>query len=116
MRSSEFKRLIIATTLGVAFAFSISALALQVDYANTTGSSISFDGSGNFSLGPGSDSFSITSGSAAGLLGDISGTFTIGTITTSGPQSSAPVSGTGELVIHDGASNFKATLQWVDIV
>src|SRR5215831_16090516 len=117
MRSSEFKRLIIATTLGMAFAFaSNSAWALQVDYSNTTGSSISFDGSGNFSFSPASDSFSVTSGSAAGLLGDISGTFTIGSITTSGVQSSAPVSGSGELVIHDGASNFKATLQWVDIV
>jgi len=116
MYNSELKRLIAAGTLGVAFAFASSALALQIDYSNTTGSSINFDGSGNFTFNPSANSFILTSSSAAGLLGDISGTFNIGTITTSGALSSAPVSGTGELVIHDGASNFKATLQWVDIM
>ena len=116
MKNSEFKKLVTATCMGVALSFASSALALQIDYATTTGSAISFDGSSHFSIGPGSDSFTIVGGSAAGLLGDISGTFTIGSITTVGTQSSASVTGDGELVIHDGASNFKATLHWIDIV
>jgi len=101
---------------GAALALGCSAMALQIDYSTTTGSSISFNGTGGFGFNPGSDSLIVTSGSAAGLQGDISGTFDIGSITTSGGVSSAPVSGTGELVIHDGANNFKGTLTMVDIV
>jgi hypothetical protein len=50
------------------------------------------------------------------LLGDISGTFTIGPITTVGSQSSADVSGSGEFVIHDGTSSLKGTLTIGDIL
>src|SRR5215471_19275794 len=82
-----------------------SAIALQIDYGTTTGSAISFNGSGGFSFNPGVGSFRVTSGNAAGLLGDISGTFNIGSITTSGGVSSAPVSGSSQFVIHDAANN-----------
>jgi hypothetical protein len=116
MRNSGFKKVVTVSCLGVALAFASNALALQIDYSNTSGSSINFDGNSHFSFSPGTDSFSVTSGSAQGLLGDISGQFTIGSITTVGAQSSADVSGSGELVIHDGTANLKATLTWVDIV
>jgi len=94
-----------------------SAIALQIDYGTTTGSAISFNGSGGFSFNPGVGSFRVTSGNAAGLLGDISGTFNIGSITTSGGVSSAPVSGSSQFVIHDAANNsLTGTLTMADIV
>jgi hypothetical protein len=49
-------------------------------------------------------------------LGQITGTFSIGTITTIGGVSTAPVTGTGTFVIHDGLGhNLTASLTWVDI-
>src|SRR5437868_3098461 len=102
--------------IGVTVAFAGNAFALEIDYGNTTGGSINFNGSGGFSFNPSSDSLLITSGSAVGLQGEISGTFSIGSITTVGLQSSASVSGSGEFVIHDGASTFKGTLTIGDIV
>jgi hypothetical protein len=54
--------------------------------------------------------------SLVGLLGNITGTFTIGAITTSGPIQSAPVTGAGAFSINDGAGqNFLATLAWDNI-
>ena len=57
----------------------------------------------------------VTSGTASGLMGEMTGTFTIGTITTIGGVSSASVSGSGTFVIHDGVNTLSATLTWVDI-
>jgi len=51
-----------------------------------------------------------------GLTGNISGTFTIGAITTVGPLQTAPVTGTGLFTIKDEANvTFTASLAWVDI-
>jgi hypothetical protein len=50
------------------------------------------------------------------LLGNISGTYSIGAITTSGSTQTADVSGTGSFSIADGAGQFfTATLQWLTI-
>jgi hypothetical protein len=85
----------------------------DIGYANTVGSTVSFDGSGNFTVG----TFDITSGSASGLLGNVSGGFSIGTITPIGFGASfATVSGTGLLTITDGSHVLTGNLSWVDIV
>jgi len=89
--------------------------AQSINYSNTVNSTILFPGNTTFSFSPGVDNFSITSGSASGLLGEISGIFTIGTITTIDGVSSAPVTGIGGFVIHDGSFNLTANLNWVNI-
>src|ERR1035437_2528080 len=53
-----------------------------------------------------------------GLGGVITGTYNYltGAIVTSGPVQTAPVTGTGTFVIHDGASHdLTSTLTWIDI-
>jgi hypothetical protein len=84
----------------------------DIGYSNIGGSSIGFDGSGNFTVG----TFDITSGSAIGLLGNVSGSFSIGPITTMFGMSSASVSGSGILTITDGSHVLTGNLSWVDIV
>jgi hypothetical protein len=83
----------------------------DMNYANTVGSSISFDGSGHFTIG----TFDITSGSASGFLGNVAGSFTIGAINTMFGMSSASVLGTGTLTISDGLNVLTGNLNWVDI-
>jgi hypothetical protein len=80
---------------------------LELDFANTSGANLSFNGTnGTFSFTPGTD-FQINnvsggSGSALNLFGSISGTYTIGTITSPGGVPTAPVTGSGVLTIADG--------------
>jgi hypothetical protein len=89
---------------------------LELDFANTSGAKLSFDGtSGTFSFlaDPSGHEFTINNvtggtGDSLNLFGTISGTFTIGTITTSGGVSSAPVTGSGVLSISDGSSDLTA--------
>jgi VPDSG-CTERM motif len=101
---------------GVALLSANEVKAVSIDYSNTVGSSISFAGDGTFSFTPALDNFKVTSGSASGFLGDITGTYTIGAITTLGPLSMAPITGTGALVIDDPSGfDLTATLTWVDI-
>ncbi len=108
-----------ATALLVAAVALLSATkvkAVSFDYSNTVGSSIAFAGDGTFSFTPALDNFKVTTGGASGFLGDITGTFTIGAITTLGPLSTAPVTGTGALLIDDGGGfSLTAILTWVDI-
>jgi hypothetical protein len=88
------------------------------DVENPT-TKIAFDGLGHFTFVDGGSGFDFnitSSGALWNLLGKIDGTFTIGTITTSGALSSAPVTGAGTFSINDGAGfNFLASLQWLDI-
>jgi VPDSG-CTERM motif len=86
-----------------------------IDYSSTTGSKINFNGSGGFSFSPALDSFVIDDGTAAGLLGDMGGTYSIGIVSPDGSGFSAPVTGSGSFVIHDGATPLTGTLSWVDI-
>ena len=109
---------IIRFVIGVAsvgLAFFSANNAQAFDYSSTVGSEIVFPGDTTFHFSPGTDNFHITSGTATGLLGDITGIFTIGTITIINGVSTAPVTGSGGFVIHDGAFNLMATLTWVDI-
>ena len=101
---------LLALTLGVA------AKASSFDYASTTQTGITFNGTGNFSFSPSSDNFKVTDGTAAGDLGEITGTYTIGAITTTAGVSTANVTGNGQFIIHDGAGHdFTANLVWDDI-
>ena len=86
-----------------------------LNYSSTNNSSILFPGDTTFSFSPGVDNFHITSGTAAGLLGEMTGTFNIGTITTIGNVQAALVTGDGTFVVHDGGFNLSATLTWVNI-
>jgi hypothetical protein len=101
----------------VAIGFVDSAKAIQIDYASTSGSFIHFDGLHHFSFTPSTNNFQVGNGSCVGCLGEITGTFTIGTITQGPPGFfTAPVTGSGTFVIHDGlGNNLTATLTWVDI-
>lgn len=99
------------------------ALGVTVDYSNSSGSSINLDPADNcggagtigcFSFSAG-NSIEITSGSADGFAGGISGNFGVGAITPNGPIQTAPVSGTGVLSIFDGSDTLTADLNWIDI-
>jgi len=101
----------------------VSAGTLELDFANTTGANLSFDGTnGTFSFTPdgaGHD-FQINNvsggnSSALNLFGTISGTFTIGTITSVDGVPTAPVTGTGVLTISDGTNNLTADITMASI-
>ncbi len=95
---------------------SAAAGSLKLDFASITSSMIVFDGSGNFSFsnGAGGNQFEITSlGDAQNDLGAVSGSFAIGAITSQFGVQTAPVTGTGSLVIHDGLGNdLNASVFW----
>ena len=108
---------------GIIVSYAAPAAAVTIDYSNTSGSSVNLDptdgcgGSGTvgcFSFSPG-NSIQITSGTANGFAGGISGTFGVGTITSAGSVETAMVSGTGVLSIFDGVFTLTADLDWVDI-
>src|ERR1051326_1986606 len=60
------------------------AAAVKLEYVSTTGSGISFDGAGHFEFQPALGNLLVSYGSAQGFTGEISGLFTIGTVTTTG--------------------------------
>lgn len=110
-------------TLGMALASVASINSVHgsgFNYSCTVGSSITFPGDQTFSFSPVTNNFQVTSGTASGLLGEMTGTFTIGTITTTiipgiGTMQTASVTGSGTFVIHDGAFTLSAVLTWVDV-
>jgi hypothetical protein len=106
--------------LGTLSLQTVGASPLTLDFSNVFGSSISFDGAGNFSFpNSGTFDFSIvgeSGGSAAGgLMGNISGNYSIGAISTVGSMESAPVTGTGTFSIFDGSTTFLAGLNWISL-
>lgn len=114
---STLNRVLSFIALGAALC-TYTAKADVVNYASTLGSSINFDGAGNFSFAPADNNLQITlDGTATGLLGYVSGTYSIGAITPLPPfGATAPVTGTGTFVIHDGALNdLVGNLVWVEI-
>lgn len=113
---SSFKHLLAGLVVAASVA-GASATPISLSYSSTIGSTISFDGSGNFGFNPTANNFQITSaGISAGLLGEMTGTYAIGAITTVGTLSTANVTGTGTLVIHDGlGNNLTGTLVWDNI-
>jgi len=102
-----------------AFGFVNSAQAVAFNYVGNPGnnSEIVFPGDTHFSINPGLDNFIITTGSCFGCHGDMTGTFTIGTIVVDGfHRAHADVTGTGTFVIHDGSGfDLTATLEWKSI-
>jgi hypothetical protein len=119
------KRLWVGACLIVAmFSGAGNSFALTLNYSSVTGANISFDGTNDQFTFPntGKYDFQITGGDGAGainLYGNLDGTFTIGTITTTNLPSSvleqALVSGSGTITIYDGYNNLNATIQWKDI-
>jgi len=99
--------------------------ALRLDFSNLPGAAIHFGGDNTFDFpeaGGGYD-FKITAESGfaglpalTGLLGNISGKYTIGDILTLGGTSFASVTGSGSFSIFDGLNTFSGMLQWVNIV
>jgi hypothetical protein len=104
-----------------------SDAAFTLNFGETPNSQIVFNptdpvggGTGTFSFvnSSGGNTIQITSGgtgAAVGLTGNITGTYTIGTITTVGPVQSAPATGSGVFSIFDGANTFTANVTWVDV-
>jgi hypothetical protein len=102
--------------LGAALALTGTAHAVSFTYSSENNSFIVFDGASNFEFTPAVNNFKVTSGSAAGALGEITGTYTIGAISVFGPVKTAPVSGVGAFTIHDGSGfDLTGTLSWVNI-
>jgi hypothetical protein len=95
-----------------------------INFSSVTGGLVTFDGERNFTFTNSGFDFSIVSQTGTwpdgnllvGLFGNITGTYTIGSITTTGPLQTAPVTGTGTFSISDGASGlFTADLAWLEI-
>jgi len=96
----------------IAALLAITAAPLSADpvlnFSSNTGASIVFASGGTFSFPTLSDfTIGTVSGSPllnafVGMTGDITGVFTIGEVTTVGPMQSAPVTGSGTVVIGDG--------------
>lgn len=120
----------VALVIGLFLLMTTSAFADPLTFAfSSTGTAvISFDGAGNFASAPTGSGYdfqigaqlgtSWPSGTALiGLLGNLTGTYAIGAVTISGDIQSAPVTGSGQMWIDDGAGNwFSADLAWVAIM
>ncbi len=121
LSSHRCRSLLLAVGLALASFVSLASVqATGFNYSSTVGSSIIFPGDHTFSFSPAANNFQVTSGTASGLLGEMTGAFTIGTITTTiipgiGTMQTASVTGSGTFVIHDGAFTLSAVLTWVDI-
>jgi hypothetical protein len=124
---------------GIVLAMALGVIAVQnvdaasINFSNLSGATVEFVGTGNtfsmINVGGGDTDhtgatrdFAVTStvggfGTLVGMLGNITGTFTIGPITTVGVgHEVAPVSGVGGFSINDGAGfSFTSSLSWVDI-
>jgi len=104
---------------------------ITLDFSNTVGGNIHFLGGGgttagstgtfSFTPGTGGSDFRITGDSAGstalGLLGNITGVYDIGQVTTGGSFQSATVTGEGgnTFTISDGTDTFSANVNWIDI-
>lgn len=104
----------IVLAAAAALASAPTAQAVTIGYSSVPGGAINFSG-GSFSFSPAVDSLQIDTGSASGLFGEITGNYTIGAVTITGPVQTAPVTGSGTFVIHDGLNDFTADLTWGNI-
>jgi len=115
-----FKNLGFGLALAATVAWGSTLKANEIDYSNLANTAINFNGTGGFSFSNvASKNIKITgstTGQAIGLDGEITGNYQIGPISTFGPTSVANVTGTGSLLIYDGANTLTATLTWDDIV
>jgi hypothetical protein len=93
-------------------AASANSQSVNLDFSGLGSSMLSFNGSaGTFGFNPdGGSGYDFEIGSSSlpslvGLEGNISGTFTIGSISTFGSIQEATISGTGTFSIYDGSSS-----------
>jgi hypothetical protein len=111
-----------AVTMGLYLAgggLASGGVTLELDFANTSGAHLHFNGANKtFSFTPDAsghdfqiNNVSEGTGSAMGLFGTISGTFTIGTL----HNNEASVTGNGVLTVFDGSHNLTANLSLVEI-
>jgi len=119
--------LIVGWVAGFAQASPTLDIASSPGSSTAPGSTINFNGAGTnttfaFSPAPDGSDFTVISeqggtGAAINLTGLISGTYTIGAITTIGSLQTATVTGTGQLSIGTAATGgvLTANLNWVDI-
>ena len=102
------------------------AHAITLNFSSVPGATVRFTGTGktfqfvdSTTVGFAGSDFRVTlsdgAGDSIGLLGNLGGTFTIGTITISGPIQNAPVTGVGSFSIFDGSTSLTATAQWTSI-
>jgi hypothetical protein len=123
MKNNTNTKVAAGLVLGAVLACASSVMANnEFTYASSTGSTINFLGSGEFDFTPSASDFTITSstlGTAAnGLAGGMNGTYTMGAITSpSAGIFEAPVTGSGNFTINDGAGHtLTGTLVWEDII
>jgi hypothetical protein len=95
--------------------------AITIDFSSVVGARVEFNGtSDTFSFiptDPTRNQFRITgsdgTGDSVGLYGRMNGSFSIGAITTVGDLQTASVTGSGQLVVHDGSGyDLTGTLVW----
>ena len=114
MKNKGLIKMMASLAVGIGLSAQVCS-AVVFHYSNTTNSFIQFAGDNTFTFTPNSNSLQISDGTAISLLGEITGTYTIGAVTTAGGVSTASVTGTGTFVIHDGVNDFTATVIWIDI-
>lgn len=118
--------LVLLSAVAADWAGARGAEALAIDFANVGNASLHFNGnSDSFSFlhSPGGSDFSITGldgpgyDPLLGLLGSITGSFSVGAATIQGVMQTAPVTGSGVFSISDGFGGvFTADLSWVDML
>jgi hypothetical protein len=123
MISKSIMSIFVAGALGVGLS-SQQAQAIVLDFSSDIGSSIRFNGNTDsfmFNQGLSGYDFMVTLahdgfGDSLGLKGNISGDFTIGSISSNGPTQSAPVTSVGGVIsIFDGTTSLTADIAWIDI-
>lgn len=124
---------ILGCGLAVAALATFRAEAISIDIVNVTGNTLAtsavldFDGTGNFTFDEAStgvnagydfiiNGISGGAGDSFGLVGNISGTFSIGAI-AAGPPETAPVTSSpgATLTIWDGTTTFSGLIDWVEL-
>jgi len=96
------------------------AQAITLNFSSLTDADVVFQNGGFSFVNNGSgDSFNITTssgvGDAVGDDGNISGSYSIGTVHMAGPSQSATVTGSGILTISDGGLDLTGNLIWGSI-
>ena len=116
--------LTICAVIGAGLLVTQQLSAITLSFANVVGANVEFLGiNDTFHFNPGSsllNQFRITASDGVGDsvtdMGRINGTFHIGAITINGGLQTAPVTGVGSVVIHDGSGfDMSASLVWNEI-
>jgi hypothetical protein len=118
---NSISKMILGVVAGLAVASASSVMAAnEFDYSSLSNAAINFTGSGHFNFTP-TTSF-VTGGSSlgpngVGLFGGMTGTYTIGAITTISGTSTAPVTGSGGFFLTDAANvKLNGTLTFDNII